>query len=299
MPGAGSRCERPAPCTAAGSALQWLDSSRADRRAGTPQEFTVDGTMTDPPAAPPAGSVDFGYQEVARADKAARVRAVFDSVAGRYDVMNDLLSLGAHRLWKRFALSQTGLRPGGAALDVAGGTGDLAGALAEQVGPAGSVYLTDVNAAMLTRGRDRLLDRGLAACVRVVQADAEQLPFRPASFDCVTIAFGLRNVTDRAAALRAMTAVLKPGGQLLVLEFSRPVHASLARLYDAYSFAVLPALGRLVARDEASYRYLAESIRRFPPQDELLEMLRAAGLDGCRYHNLSGGIVALHRGWRY
>jgi demethylmenaquinone methyltransferase/2-methoxy-6-polyprenyl-1,4-benzoquinol methylase len=299
MPGAGSRCEPPAPCTAAGSALQCLHSSRAGRCAGTPKEFTVDATMTEPPAAPPAGSVDFGFQEVARADKAARVRAVFDSVAPRYDIMNDLLSLGAHRLWKQFALSQTGLRPGGAALDVAGGTGDLAGALAAQVGSEGSVYLTDVNAAMLTRGRDRLLDRGLAASVRVVQADAEHLPFRPASFDCVTIAFGLRNITDRAAALRAMTEVLKPGGQLLVLEFSRPVHAPLARLYDAYSFAVLPALGRLVARDEASYRYLAESIRRFPPQEELLAMLRAAGLDGCRYHNLSGGIVALHRGWRY
>jgi demethylmenaquinone methyltransferase / 2-methoxy-6-polyprenyl-1,4-benzoquinol methylase len=298
MPGAGSRCERPAPCTAAGGATMLKSLARRPAR-GHPMEFTVDAAMTEPPAAPPAGRVDFGYQEVARADKAARVRAVFDSVAPRYDIMNDLLSLGAHRLWKRFALSQTGLRPGGAALDVAGGTGDLAGALAAQVGPAGSVFLTDVNAAMLTRGRDRLLDRGLAANVRVVQADAEHLPFRRASFDCVTIAFGLRNITDRAAALRAMTEVLKPGGQLLVLEFSRPVHAPLARLYDAYSFAVLPALGRLVARDEASYRYLAESIRRFPPQEELLAMLRAAGLDACRYHNLSGGIVALHRGWRY
>jgi demethylmenaquinone methyltransferase / 2-methoxy-6-polyprenyl-1,4-benzoquinol methylase len=242
--------------------------------------------------------VDFGYEDIARPDKARRVRAVFDSVAPRYDLMNDLMSLGVHRLWKRFALSQTGLRAGGAALDVAGGTGDLAGALARQVGDGGRVVLTDINAEMLARGRDRLIDAGLAH-IACVQANAECLPFRDRSFDCVTIAFGLRNVTDRARALASMRRVLKPGGQLLVLEFSRPVPELLRRAYDAYSFSVLPRLGALVLKDEESYRYLAESIRRFPAQDELLTLLGEAGLEGCRYHNLSGGIVALHRGWRY
>jgi demethylmenaquinone methyltransferase / 2-methoxy-6-polyprenyl-1,4-benzoquinol methylase len=248
--------------------------------------------------APDPETVDFGYQQVPSRDKATRVRAVFDSVAPHYDVMNDLMSLGAHRLWKRFALSQTGLKPGQAALDLAGGTGDLAFGLARQVGPSGQVVLADINRAMLERGRDRLLDSG-ATGVTCVQADAERLPFRDASFNCVTIAFGLRNVTNRTAALGAMARVLRPGGQLLVLEFSHPVAPALARVYDAYSFAVLPALGRLVARDSDSYRYLAESIRRFPDQAQLLSMMREAGLEGCRYHNLAGGIVALHRGWRY
>jgi demethylmenaquinone methyltransferase/2-methoxy-6-polyprenyl-1,4-benzoquinol methylase len=248
--------------------------------------------------APAPETVDFGYQQVPSGEKAARVRAVFDSVAPYYDAMNDLMSLGAHRLWKRFALSQTGLRPGQAALDLAGGTGDLASGLARQVGPSGHVVLADINRAMLARGRDRLLDRGISG-VTCVQADAERLPFRDASFNCVTIGFGLRNVTDRAAALAAMARVLKPGGQLLVLEFSHPVAPTLGKLYDAYSFAVLPALGRLVARDSDSYRYLAESIRRFPDQAALLGLMHEAGLEGCRYHNLAGGIVALHRGWRY
>jgi demethylmenaquinone methyltransferase / 2-methoxy-6-polyprenyl-1,4-benzoquinol methylase len=244
-------------------------------------------------------TVDFGYQQVAAAEKAARVRAVFDSVASRYDVMNDLMSLGVHRLWKRFLLSQTGLRPGRSALDVAGGTGDLAAGLARQVGPTGRVVLSDINAAMLSHGRDRLLDAGIVTQVAHVLANAEALPFRDASFDCVTIGFGLRNVTDKAAALASMYRVLKPGGQLLILEFSKPVAPGLAPIYDAYSFRVLPALGRLVAHDADSYRYLAESIRMFPDQATLTTMMRAAGFEGCRHHNLTGGIVALHRGWRY
>jgi demethylmenaquinone methyltransferase / 2-methoxy-6-polyprenyl-1,4-benzoquinol methylase len=251
----------------------------------------------DKRAAP--ATVDFGYQRVAAADKAGRVRAVFDSVASRYDLMNDLMSFGIHRLWKRFLLSQTGLKAGQRALDVAGGTGDLAAGLARQVGPTGTVVLSDINAAMLAHGRDRLLDAGIAAQLEYVLADAEALPFRDASFDCATIGFGLRNVTDKAAALRSMYRVLKPGGQLLILEFSKPVAPGLAPVYEAYSFGVLPALGRLVARDADSYRYLAESIRTFPDQPTLMAMMREAGFDGCRHHNLTGGIVALHRGWHY
>jgi demethylmenaquinone methyltransferase / 2-methoxy-6-polyprenyl-1,4-benzoquinol methylase len=244
-------------------------------------------------------TVDFGYEQVAAADKAGRVRAVFDSVASRYDLMNDLMSFGIHRLWKRFLLSQTGLRPGQSALDVAGGTGDLASGLARQVGTTGRVVLSDINAAMLAHGRDRLLDAGIVTQVGHVLGNAEALPFRDASFDCVTIGFGLRNVTDKAAALASMYRVLKPGGQLLILEFSKPVAPGLAPVYDAYSFRVLPALGRLVAQDADSYRYLAESIRMFPDQATLTAMMRAAGFEGCRHHNLTGGVVALHRGWRY
>ena len=243
-------------------------------------------------------TVDFGYQQVPRADKAQRVRAVFDSVASRYDLMNDLMSGGTHRLWKKFALSLTGLKLGGRVLDVAGGTGDLAAGLAQQVGQSGLVVLTDINAAMLNAGRDRLIDAGLVGNVLYAQADAERLPFPDASFDCVTIGFGLRNVTDKARALAAMRRVLKVGGQLLVLEFSKPVNPTLASLYDGYSFRLLPLLGRAVAGDADSYRYLAESIRRHPDQETLLAMLRAAGLEQCRYHNLLGGIVAVHRGYR-
>ena len=243
-------------------------------------------------------TVDFGFEKVAWADKAARVRSVFASVAGNYDVMNDVMSLGVHRLWKQFTLSLTGLRPGQRALDVAGGTGDLAAGLLRQVGKSGYVVLSDVNPKMLETGRDRLLDRGLVGNVECVLADAESLPFEDGAFDCVTIGFGLRNVTDKAAALRSMYRVLKPGGQLLVLEFSTPVVPGLKPLYDAYSFKVLPLLGRLVAKDEASYRYLAESIRMHPNQDALLEMLRSAGFALARYHNLSGGIVAVHRGYK-
>jgi len=253
--------------------------------------------MTDPHenATP---KVDFGYEQVPLEEKAERVRGVFDSVAGRYDLMNDLMSGGLHRLWKRFTLSQTALRPGQRALDVAGGTGDLAAGLARQVGAAGSVVLSDINREMLDRGRDRLLDRGLSGNVDFVQADAESLPFADASFDCVTIGFGLRNVTDKAAALASMRRVLRPGGQLLVLEFSQPV-SPLRPLYDLYSFRVLPALGRVIAGDADSYRYLAESIRTFPDQPALADMMREAGLEGCRWHNLTGGVVALHRGYAY
>jgi demethylmenaquinone methyltransferase/2-methoxy-6-polyprenyl-1,4-benzoquinol methylase len=255
-------------------------------------------TNNDPTTPPPASTTDFGYQQVPVAEKAARVRAVFESVAGNYDLMNDLMSAGTHRLWKRFALSQTALRPGQRALDVAGGTGDLAAGMSKQVGDKGLVVLTDINPAMLSEGRDALTDRGIVANVRYSLANAERLPFPDSSFDCVTIGFGLRNVTDKAAALRSMQRVLKPGGQLLILEFSHPVAPGLKPLYDAYSFSVLPWLGKFVARDEASYRYLAESIRRFPQQQALVEMMQEAGLEQCRYHNLTGGIVALHRGYR-
>jgi demethylmenaquinone methyltransferase / 2-methoxy-6-polyprenyl-1,4-benzoquinol methylase len=245
------------------------------------------------------GSTDFGFERVRHAEKARRVRAVFDSVAPRYDLMNDLMSAGSHRIWKRFTLAVANLRAGQRALDVAGGTGDLAAGLARQVGERGFVVLTDINAAMLARGRDRLIDAGFAARSACVQADAERLPFPDGSFDCITIGFGLRNVTDKPAALDSMRRALKPGGQLLVLEFSQPRLPGLKPLYDAYSLRILPLLGRFVAHDAPSYRYLAESIRMHPDQETLLSMMRAAGLEDCRYHNLSGGIVAVHRGYRY
>jgi demethylmenaquinone methyltransferase/2-methoxy-6-polyprenyl-1,4-benzoquinol methylase len=243
-------------------------------------------------------TADFGFEDIPLKDKVRRVRGVFDSVADRYDLMNDLMSGGAHRLWKQFTLSLTGLKSGGRALDIAGGTGDLAAGLARQVGRTGLVVLADINARMLEHGRDRLIDRALTAAPVYAQADAERLPFLDSVFDCVTIGFGLRNVTDKAAALASMRRVLKPGGQLMVLEFSTPVIPMLNRLYDAYSFNVLPWLGRVVAGDADSYRYLAESIRRHPDQQTLLEMMRTAGLEECHYHNLMGGVVALHRGYR-
>lgn len=247
----------------------------------------------------PAGTVDFGFEQVARADKARRVRGVFDSVADRYDLMNDLMSGGLHRLWKHFVLTLTGLRPGQRALDVAGGTGDLSVGLARQVGDSGFLVLSDINAAMLARGRTRLTDAGVVGNVAYALADAERLPFADSEFDCITIGFGLRNVTDKAAALASMYRVLRPGGQLLILEFSHPTAPGLKPLYDAYSFRVLPVLGRLVANDADSYRYLAESIRMHPEQEALLAMMRKAGFEGARYHNLTGGIVAVHRGYRW
>ncbi len=246
----------------------------------------------------PGDTTHFGYEQVPTADKADRVRGVFDSVASRYDVMNDLMSLGVHRIWKRFTVAQTGLREGERALDVAGGTGDLTVGMARLVGRSGEVVLTDINENMLREGRGRLADAGVAGNVRYAVADAERLPFPDRAFDCVTIGFGLRNVTDKDAALAEMFRVLRPGGQLLVLEFSHPVTPGLKPLYDAYSFGVLPLMGRLVAGDSASYRYLAESIRMHPDQETLLGMCEAAGFEHCRYHNLSGGIVALHRGYR-
>lgn len=240
----------------------------------------------------------FGFEQVSVKEKAQRVAGVFHSVADKYDVMNDLMSMGVHRLWKRFALSQTGLRQGRRALDLAGGTGDLASRMARMVGPAGEVILADINASMLSRGRDRLLDQGIAGNVRFVQANAEALPFPDDSFDCITIAFGLRNVTDKDKALRSMYRVLKPGGRLLVLEFSKPVAPGLAPVYDTYSFRVLPLLGKAVANDAESYRYLAESIRMHPDQETLKSMMEDAGFERCSYHNMTGGIVALHKGFK-
>lgn len=241
-------------------------------------------------------TTDFGFEQVSRPEKTARVARVFDSVATRYDLMNDLMSGGLHRLWKQIALTMAAVRPGQSVLDLAGGTGDLAAQLARQVGPSGRVVLADINASMLRVGRDRLLDRGIVDNVAYVQADAEQLPFPAASFDCVTIAFGLRNVSDKQRALDAMYGVLKPGGRLLVLEFSHPTNPLLARLYDQYSFQILPRMGRLVAGDADSYRYLAESIRMHPKQEDLRAMLATAGFADARYHNMTGGIVALHTG---
>lgn len=238
----------------------------------------------------------FGYRRVAEDEKAGLVRGVFDSVAERYDLMNDLMSGGIHRLWKRRTVAEAAARPGHVVLDLAGGTGDLAISFARRVGDQGHVVLADINAAMLRQGRRRMLDAGIIRNVSLAQADAENLPFADGSFDLVTIAFGLRNVTRKEAALAAMYRVLKPGGKLLILEFSRPVEG-LQPLYDVYSFRVLPMLGRLVAGDEESYRYLAESIRVHPDQETLLGMMEEAGLERCRYVNLTGGIAALHVGY--
>ena len=243
-------------------------------------------------------TTDFGFAEVPTHEKQSRVRAVFDSVADKYDLMNDAMSLGVHRIWKQFAISQTGLKPGHTALDVAGGTGEIAAGMCKQVGASGLVVLTDINEAMLTHGRDRMLDHGFAANLGYSLANAECLPFASNTFNCVTISFGLRNVTDKAAALRSMLRVLKPGGQVLILEFSKPTTTTLGTVYDWYSFNVLPRLGKAIARDEASYRYLAESIRRFPDQETLKSMMADAGFAQCSYHNLTGGIVALHRGYK-
>ncbi len=240
----------------------------------------------------------FGYQEVPREEKVRKVGAVFDSVASNYDVMNDLMSLGIHRLWKRFAIEMTSLRPGQRVLDLASGTGDLAAQLSKVVGEEGEVIASDINGSMLTTGRERLIDQGIVNNVRYLQTNAESLPFPDNHFDCVTIAFGLRNVTDKARALQAMQRVLKPGGRLLVLEFSKLTVAPLKPLYELYSFKLLPLMGKLIANDADSYRYLAESIRMHPDQESLKRMMISAGLARCDYHNLSGGIVALHRGYK-
>lgn len=238
----------------------------------------------------------FGFNEVEESDKARRVAGVFDSVASKYDLMNDVMSAGMHRLWKAFAVREANVRAGMKVLDIAGGTGDLAGAFARQAGATGEVWLTDVNASMLAQGRDRLLDRGLM--IPLAQCDAECLPFSSGHFDVVTVAFGLRNMTRKDTALAEMQRVLKPGGRLLVLEFSL-VWQPFAAIYDAYSFNVLPWLGEKIANDAESYRYLAESVRKHPPQDELAEMMEHAGFDNVHWFNLTAGICALHVGTKY
>lgn len=238
----------------------------------------------------------FGYQQVRASEKAHRVAGVFNSVAGKYDLMNDLMSMGIHRLWKYITVELSAVRPGQCILDLAGGTGDLAAKFARLVGPEGTVVLADINNSMLSVGRDKLLDQGLVRNVHVTQLDAQYLPFPDNTFDCITIAFGLRNVTDKDLALRAMHRVLKPGGRLLVLEFSKPQLPLLGKLYDEYSFRVLPTLGQLVAGDAESYRYLAESIRMHPDQQTLKSMMMDVGFRQVNYTNMSGGIVALHKG---
>jgi len=242
-------------------------------------------------------TTSFGFKTVSEEEKTEKVKQVFDSVATNYDLMNDLMSMGVHRLWKRFMLSQTGLKMGMKALDVAGGTGDIAALLREQVGESGLVVMTDINPSMLKEGRSRLLDRGKLKNIQVVQCDAEQLPFDDDHFDCVTIAFGLRNVTVKENALKSMFRVLKPGGKLLILEFSKP-NEMLSPAYDIYSFNILPALGEWVANDRESYQYLAESIRVHPDQEKLEQMILSAGFDRAEYRNLTGGIVALHIGYK-
>jgi len=244
----------------------------------------------------PEKTTDFGYQSVPEDEKSKRVAGVFDSVAPRYDLMNDLMSVGLHRLWKRFTVEASGVRPGERVLDVAGGTGDLARLFSRRVGARGEVVLTDVNPAMLRQGRDRLLDAGVV--LPLVQCDAERLPFGSDRFDCVAVAFGLRNMTHKEAALSEMRRVLKPGGRLVVLEFSK-AWAPVRPLYDAYSFGLLPRLGKLVANDAAAYRYLAESIRMHPDQEALKAMLERAGLERVEYFNLATGVVALHRGYKF
>jgi len=245
-------------------------------------------------------TIDFGFEEIPAAEKQGRVGAVFTSVARKYDLMNDVMSFGVHHLWKRFTLEMCGLRPGHKVLDLAGGTGDLALKEAQMVGESGQVVLADINAAMLQQGRDRVIDSGFVNRVESVQCNAEMLPFADNHFDCITIAFGLRNVTDKAGALASMQRVLKPGGRLCVLEFSKPVYEPLEKLYDFYSFRLLPRMGELIARDRESYQYLAESIRMHPDQLTLKQIiLEQGGFDEVEVHNLSGGIVALHRAFKY
>jgi demethylmenaquinone methyltransferase/2-methoxy-6-polyprenyl-1,4-benzoquinol methylase len=255
--------------------------------------FTLNSAMPDTRH---STATHFGYQQVPENEKAARVRGVFDSVAPRYDVMNDLMSAGMHRIWKAFTIAVSGVRPGHRVLDVAAGTGDLSRAFARKVGPTGMVVMSDINGAMLHAGRDRLIDAGVL--VPTVLCDAEKLPFPDAEFDLVSVAFGLRNMTHKDAALREMQRVLKPGGKLLVLEFSKPWEP-LRGAYDLYSFQVLPRLGRMVAGDAQSYQYLAESIRMHPDQDTLAAMMREAGFAHVDWHNLTAGVVALHIGKKF
>ncbi|WP_338024806.1 bifunctional demethylmenaquinone methyltransferase/2-methoxy-6-polyprenyl-1,4-benzoquinol methylase UbiE [Aliidiomarina shirensis] len=241
----------------------------------------------------------FGFKTVAKGEKANMVAGVFHSVAGKYDLMNDVMSFGIHRLWKRYTIDCSGARRGQKVLDLAGGTGDLAAKFARMVGPEGEVVLADINDSMLRVGRDKLRDMGIVGNVSYVQADAEKLPFDDNTFDLITIAFGLRNVTDKDAALRSMLRVLKPGGRLLVLEFSKPEVEMLSKAYDMYSFHIMPKMGEFIAKDKDSYQYLAESIRMHPDQETLKGMMQEAGFEQVEYHNLTGGIVALHRGYKF
>ena len=244
----------------------------------------------------PKPTTHFGFKQVPTGDKVGQVAGVFHSVAAKYDVMNDLMSMGIHRLWKRQTIEMSGVRVGDSVLDLAGGTGDLTMRFSDIVGPDGRVILADINDSMIKVGRDRLIDKGVVGNVSYVQANAEALPFPNNSFDCITIAFGLRNVTDKDKALASMRRVLKPGGRLLVLEFSKTKNPMLTKVYDTYSFNILPKIGKLIADDEDSYRYLAESIRMHPDQATLKGMMETAGLVNCRFHNMTGGIVALHYG---
>ncbi|MGD7036857.1 bifunctional demethylmenaquinone methyltransferase/2-methoxy-6-polyprenyl-1,4-benzoquinol methylase UbiE [Methylotuvimicrobium buryatense] len=240
----------------------------------------------------------FGFKQVAKEEKVQMVRGVFDSVAGKYDIMNDLMSFGIHRVWKRIAVQLSNVRSGESVLDLAGGTGDLTMLFEKRVGKKGQVVLADINAEMLRNGRDRLIDHGIIGNIRFAQVNAECLPFEDNSFDCVCIGFGLRNVTDKDAALRSMYRVLKPGGRVIVLEFSHPTDKLTEKVYDFYSFNLMPKIGKFVAKDEESYRYLAESIRMHPKQDDLKKMMENAGLERCEYFNLTQGIVAVHRGYK-
>ena len=241
----------------------------------------------------------FGYQTVSTDQKTAKVMAVFQSVAQQYDLMNDLMSFGIHRLWKHFAINLCQLRKSQHVLDLAGGTGDLTTRISPLIGDNGEVVLADINSAMLTVGRDRLLDRGIFNNVRFIQADAESLPFPDNYFDRIIIGFGLRNVTNKLTALQSMQRVLTPGGFVIILEFSKPNNVALQSIYDAYSFKLLPWLGKVIAKDEASYQYLVESIRMHPDQESLRTIMVKAGFEDCDYHNLSGGIVAVHRGYKF
>ncbi|TRX55099.1 bifunctional demethylmenaquinone methyltransferase/2-methoxy-6-polyprenyl-1,4-benzoquinol methylase UbiE [Thalassomonas sp. M1454] len=241
----------------------------------------------------------FGFKTIKAEEKETMVAGVFHSVAKQYDIMNDVMSFGIHRLWKRFTIDASGVRPGNSILDLAGGTGDLTAKFSKLTGPTGKVILADINSSMLNVGRDKLRDLGVVGNVDYVQANAEALPFDDNSFDIVTIAFGLRNVTDKDKALRSIFRVLKPGGRLLVLEFSKPEHDLLNKAYDFYSFNILPKMGELVAKDGESYQYLAESIRMHPDQETLKTMMENAGFEQTTYHNLTGGIVALHKGYKF
>ena len=241
----------------------------------------------------------FGFKDVPIGEKAKLVKGVFDSVAGEYDIMNDLMSMGIHRIWKRIAIQLSHVRAGEQVLDLAGGTGDMTALFQKRVGSTGRVVLSDINAAMLQRGRDRLIDDGIAGNVQYAQIDAEKLPFPDNSFDCVSIAFGLRNVTHKEEALKSIYRVLKPGGRVIILEFSEVQGDLMKKGYDIYSFKILPFLGKLIANDSESYRYLAESIRMHPNQETLKKMMAEAGFERCEYFNITQGVVAVHRAYKF